>query len=150
MLGSDNNDFLEPKFVTIESRFMRNRGGDGGIRRGGEPFDESYEVQGKTLMWGTRVNPPCRKPGRRTHLSIRNVPHHTAKKVLAFCDTGSDRLAFREFNKLGECNSGQRLLPCPLHLIFQPQLNGSCGRCGHDPRNNPKTVGVDNVQCVLK
>jgi len=86
----------------------------------------------------------------KTRLGIGNVPQNTVNKVLAFCDAGLNCLAFRKFYKLSDCNCRQRLLPCPLHLIFQPQLNGSCGRCNEDPRKNPQTVGVDNVQCVLK
>ena len=70
--------------------------------------------------------------------------------VLALRTTGLDRLAFREFDKLGERDGGQRFFPFPLCLVFQPQLNGSCGRCNDDPRKNLQTVGVDNVQRVLK
>ena len=77
------------------------------------------------------------------------MPQHTANKILAFGGTGLNRLALREFNKLGDCNGRQRLLPRPLHLIFQPQLNGSCGCCGDNPRKNPQTVRVDDVQRIL-
>jgi len=78
------------------------------------------------------------------------VPERAADEVLALRATGLDRLAFREFDKLGERDGGQRLFPCPLCLVFQPQLNGSRGRCNDDPRKNLQTVRVDNVQRVLE
>jgi len=87
---------------------------------------------------------------KKAHLSVGDVPEHAMNEVLALRATGLDRLAFREFDKLGECDGGQRLFPFPLCLVFQPQLNGSCGRCDDDPRKNLHTVGIDNVQRVLK
>ena len=74
------------------------------------------------------------------------MPQHSANNVLTCCGTGLDRLAFREFDKLGERDGRQGLLPCPLDLIVQPQLNGSCGRRDNDPGKNPQGVRIDNVQ----
>ena len=91
-----------------------------------------------------------RKKFKKAHLSVRNVPKHTADEVFALHTTGLDRLVFREFDKLGERDGGQGLFPCPLCLIFQPQLNSSCGRRNDDPRKNLQAVRVDNVQRVLK
>ena len=97
-----------------------------------------------------KVGKKVGKKERKTYLGVRDVPKYAANEVLAFCTTRLDRFAFREFDKLGERDSGQRFFPCPLYLIFQPQLNGSCGRCNDDPRKNLQTVRVDNVQRVLK
>lgn len=50
VLGSGDDDFLEPKFIAVETRIVRNCSRDRGIRCCGEPFDESYEVPRKTLI----------------------------------------------------------------------------------------------------
>jgi hypothetical protein len=50
VLGSGDDDFLEPEFVAIEPRVMGDRGGDGGIRCSGKPLDKSNEVPRETLM----------------------------------------------------------------------------------------------------
>ena len=47
--GSSDNDLLESKFITVETRIVRDRSRDRSIRCGGEPFDESHQIARETL-----------------------------------------------------------------------------------------------------